>query len=371
MLCGPFAIDDGPAAASQTADAGQTAGAVDEPRLLIVGLRRSDWWAAFDASAFEGFDARRTPIDSVGGHSLEGRLEASRELVAKHGGVAVVWIEEGTDAYHVYVVRPFEAALYWDSVPIERTARPQSHARLQRRLSLIAEAIRADGRLPMERLDFDALEEPAPWRRLPISTLRSLTPTAEAEAEAEPVASPRAPRERGELRLSAAYAGTTFARSPAWQSGIALQAGWVTRPGLMFGVGYTAYQRVAVPLPGRVLELIRHPVHVGVGYEFALDRWLFGVDGTLIVDVTERTDWRATPMGLDDDRRVAAGFAVAPRGRVGFAATERVEVFTALSAELWLRTIEYRLPLPLGGSRVVFGTQRARATPTAGVALRL
>ena len=298
---------------------------------------------------------------------------SSRQLVAKHGGVAVLWVEEGSDAYHVYVVRPFETALYWTSVSIERSARPASHARLHRRLASIAEALRTDpnaagDRLPMERLDLDGQEEPA-WRNLPIATLHALAPTDEPEPPPVP-ASPEAP-ERGTLRLSAAYAGTTFARSPAWQSGLALEAGWVTRPGAMVEVGYTAYQRVAVPLPGRVLELIRHPVHFGLGYELELERWLLGLDGTFIVDVTERTDWRTTGGELHGDRRLSAGFAIAPRGRVGFSATERLELFTMLTGELWLRTVEYRVPVELGGSRVVFRSHRARATPSLGFALRL
>lgn len=357
----PIAVDaspESPGAVETVADA---------PRLLVVGLRRSDWWSTFDHSAFEGFDVHRIPTDTVGGHSLDCRVDASRQLVAKHGGVAVLWVEEGSDAYHVYVVRPFETALYWTSVSIERTARPASHARLHRRLASVAEAIRTDDRLPMERLDLDDDEPPA-WRSLPIATLHSLAPTEEPEAP-PPVRS-ESP-ERGTLRLAAAYAGTTFARSPAWQSGLALEAGWVTRPGAMIEVGYTAYQRVAVPLPDRVLELVRHPVHFGLGYELELDRWLLGFNGTFIVDVTERTDWRSTAGDLHRDRRLSTGFAVAPRGRVGFAATERIEVFTMLTAELWLRTVEYRVPVELGRSRLVFASHRARATPTAGLAFRL
>lgn len=229
----------------------------EAPRLLVVGLRRSDWWSAFDDSAFEGFDVRPIPTDTVGGHSLDCRVDAARQLVAKHGGVAVLWVEEGSDAYHVYVVRPFETALYWTSSAIERTARPASHARLQRRLASVAEALRTDDRLPMERLDLGDDHEPPAWRSLPIATLHALAPTQEPRSPPPPP--PSETPERGTLRLSAAYAGTTFARSPAWQSGLALEAGWVTRPRATVELGYTAYQRVAVPLAGRVLELIRHP----------------------------------------------------------------------------------------------------------------
>jgi len=225
----------------------------------------------------------------------------------------------------------------------------------------------------MARVELDPDREPEAWPSFSVTPLRALTPIetkAEPPTESTP-AEPHAVAERGTLRIAAAYAGTTLARSPAWQSGLAFAAAWLTRPGATVEIGYTAYQRVAVPLPGRVLELVRHPVHVGLGYELALDRWLLGVDGAFIVDVTERTDWQPHGADLRGDHRVSAGVALAPRGRVGFSATERVELFTMLCAELWLRTVEYRVSNESGAAQVVFASRRARATPTAGVALRL
>lgn len=297
--------------------------------------------------------------------TLEDRHAAAQRLVARHGGTAVLWIEEGSTNFFFYLVRPFEAAVYQRSVPVVPRDRKRSLASLHRVSEELAAAVDQ--------------EQPLPMTRVP------LTPSAVVAQETEPVSCPRpqvastkppAPPdkgtpERGEARLALAYSGTTYARDKAWLDGVSFSAGWTWPKGPHVELGYTAYRRALFQTHDGLLELARHPVHAAFGYDQRWRRVRVGAEGLLLVDPTVRRDYVPTQLSPVWRPQTVTSLAFAPRGRIGFIAGANVELFASVAAEFWVQRTTYRASAEPEASEIIVAPGWARATPSAGLALRL
>lgn len=329
-----------------------------EARLVVVAPSESQWRSAVDAH-LAGFPIEVVVAPPRPGTSMRERYERGLVLAEQHDAVGVLWIESDDDAFHLYVVRPEVRVVYVRTVDIAPEAPQAALEAVGVVTAATVGALIAGSAIAMEPTVIP--EDPAP------------EPEPEPEPEREPKPEPEPEPRVGRFVLSAGYQGTTFVQERPWQSGGAVEAGWIWPFGLHVGAGLAFMQRVEARADTAAVTLARHPVHLAVGYGRRWGRvWLRG-DGLLIVDPAERTASVADPdqMLAVEPRRVRTTVALAPRIRLGVALVWRLEAYAAVATEFWLSRARYAVELTPGARTVVVTPRWVRVSPQLGIAVRL
>lgn len=330
----------------------------EAPAVVLLGIDEPD--AAERAEAIAAHvhglatlvasDARPATDDARAWYELAAREARERSAVA------VFWVEATEDGHYVLsVVRPERREIRWRRIAMDPSSPSAGIEALGVITRATTSALLADSALQMETT---TIPEPVP----------------EAAPQREPPSPPRVaprPRARGRALLAASYAGTSYAREVAWQSGIGLEGGWAWPIGVHASLGYTIYQRTRATSELGRLEVVRHPIAATVGYHRRIRALGFGGDAGLLLDYTRRhatTDAPDVEAGRDRGRLTTA---ITARVRGSVLAVWRLEVFAAIGVEAWLSDVRYAVETRDGELGVVLTPRRVRATVAAGVAVRL
>lgn len=285
--------------------------------------------------------------------ALEERVIASKSIAAEHAAVGVLWLElRPGDRWFVYatdaeaervVVRPL-------------LVRPESVASAVETVAVIA------------RGSAEALLHGEPVMGEPV---RELPAPPQPSAAAAPPPRPPAPRaaapEHAGLRLSLAYAGSSFASDQPWQSGAQVSAAWLWANGSHVGIAYTWYpaHRFGDVL---VVSLQRRPFTLAVGHSWKLaPRLRLDAELGATVDVLSRHTV-ATPSGTaakSDATRVQ--FAIAPGLRGDYELVSWLSAFLGLGCDVFINDFDY-LTAPSGGATLL-DPHRVRLRALAGLSI--
>jgi hypothetical protein len=214
------------------------------------------------------------------GADLRAHMREAERLAQLHGATGVFWLDlQSEDEFLLYLFEPEGLRVLVRRIPTSAADRPAAIESVGVIVGSSSEALASGETIGMTPVDPALTREPEP---------ESAPTPVPPPVEPRPPPAP-APRLWKHLRISLAYAGTTYARNMPWQQGGALAVAAAVAPRLHVGVEYSllAPDRIREPIP---LELWRHPIAAHVGFQQTLVRWL-ALDGQLAAGLTI-DDWR-------------------------------------------------------------------------------
>jgi hypothetical protein len=270
---------------------------------------------------------------------LMARIEAGEVLVRERAALGLVWFERRPDGLTIYLVVGDGGMLRRPVLGVdEPVAAVEAAAVIIRHFTTDLIAGRPIG---LTRFSADA---DAGHGRADAGGRPPVGPTATPSP-------PRAPqlqllRERGYLRLQAAYVGQAWARERAWDSGAELSIGWRLAVGAHVGAAVALIPRFehtfGHPTVSGVLtyRVNRYPLSLVAGYQHVWARSRLALDAQLRV-VTELHHRRATdPIGelglkfAGPTLRVIP--AIEPRLQLDYLPLAQLSVFVALGLRVGL-----------------------------------
>ena len=326
--------------------------------VLLVAANEEDRERADAIAAhLSGLDVHveTVEVEAIAGALAEKHALAERAAL-EHAAVATYWVEsprEGT--LELYLVRPGRREVLVREVSLDPGA---SEAGI--------EALAVVARSATSALVTDAALD---MRTLPLP--EAIEPPPAPAPKSPPTPPPKPPRTRGRARLAVGYAGTSYAREVAWQSGVGFAASWVWPFGLHLGAEYDLMQRVRAGEPGAALEIVRHPIAALLGYGHRFGSVYVEGEAVAILDYAVRHGTSTAPGFAAAPDRGHVTFGLGPRGRFAVVAVWRLELFVQVGAEFWLSAVRYAVDTAGGQSVVVVQPRRVRAHAGAGVAVRI
>lgn len=270
----------------------------------------------------------RSPIP---GSDLRAQMKHAREVAEEHGADGVFWLDlENDEEFLLYLFEPEGLRVLVRRIPTSVEDRPAAIESLGVIVGSSSEAIAAGETIGMTPVDTEvelaATEPPEP------------EPEATVTATATPPPPP--PPERPSrawkiLRVSVAYAGTSYASNMRWQQGGSIAVAGAIAPRLYLGADYTVLAPTSVsdPVP---LQVMRHPLAVHFGFQQQLVNWLAldaQIGAGLTIDAWKRTD--------TDDQGLRFVGTVAPWLYFRFFLARGLSLDLGVGAEVALNEFDY------------------------------
>ena len=272
----------------------------------------------------------RTPIP---GSDLRAQMKHAREVADEHGADGVFWLDlENDEEFLLYLFEPEGLRVLVRRVPTSVEDRPAAIESLGVIVGSSSEAIAAGETIGMTPVDTEvdlAASEPSKPEAEP-------EPTISASAVPAPPPPPERPSRAWRiLRISLAYAGTSYAPNMRWQQGGSIAVAGAIAPRLYLGADYTVLAPTAVdePVP---LQVMRHPLAVHFGFQQPLVDWLAldaQVGAGLTIDAWKRTD--------TDDQGLRFVGTVAPWLYFRFFLARGLSLDIGVGAEVALNEFDY------------------------------
>lgn len=275
--------------------------------------------------------------------------EIAAESVAVHGAVGAFWIQSSGPGRARLFLRTEAGDTYVHAV--EST---DGEAAAEAIGLVVADSTRA--LVAGEPVGMERISIPAPQRSEP-AVKKTAAPA------------PAKPRERGRLRVAAAYTGTSYAPEVPWQQGLDLGVGWVFPFRLHLGLGYAVLAPARASRDYGTIEVRRHPARAWAGYSAQLGRVRIDADVPIIVDAETRHAQASDPdyASRPDTTRVVVGTGV--QTRVAVTLTRGLFAFVGGGVELWPQTIEYGAQEP--APQALLRPRTWRGSGSVGLAVRL
>ena len=294
-------------------------------RVVLLGAKNPGDAAALWLSARAQLsDVDVETIEEVAeGATLEDSAKEARSLSARHGALAVVWLEAREGVVTVFLFESKGRRLRARRVLVSGTAEAAAEE--------VGVVIRSAVSALLEGAEVSMPEIPVP-----------------VEAEPKPAAPPPTPpappptSEDDHLRLAAGYLGTLYSLDAAWQHGVATSV--TVRPfdiPWFVELGYGFLPPLELSAAGVRSELERHPCELGVGLELGVDRFRVATEALFIVDFTTRRTTRADePLARapSESRTLYAGSL---RLRGALPLSGGLAVYAAFGAEFLLNRFDH------------------------------
>lgn len=296
---------------------------------------------------------------------LLARIEAGEVLVRERSALGLVWLDPRPDGLTIYLVVGDGGMLRRPVLGVDDPiAAVEPAAVIIRHFTTDLIAGRPIG-LTRFVVDTGAETEQPADADLEAPIQAEVAPPAQPPIPAQP----QLLRDRGYLRLQAAYIGQAWARERPWDSGAELSLGWRSAVGAHVGAAVALIPRfeptVSHPTVSGVMtyRVTRYPVSFVAGYQHAWTRSRLALDAQLGV-VTELHERRATdPIGQLTLKfggpRLRVIPAIEPRLRLDYLPLTQLSLFVALGLRVALIDTVYsvsyedELGQPLGETVVL------------------
>jgi hypothetical protein len=229
----------------------------------------------------------RSPVEGSG---LREQMKQARALAEEHDASGVFWLDlENDQEFLLYLFEPEGLRVLVRRIPTSVEDRPAAIESLGVIVGSSSEAIAAGETIGMTPVEEVAVVEAETEPEATAPTLPEEKPTVTADA---PPASTKPGRAWKILRVSLAYAGTSYSDQVRWQHGGSLALSAAVAPRFYVGVDYTllAPSTVDQPVPMRIF---RHPIAAHFGFQQSLVSWLAldaQVSGGVTIDDWDRLD---------------------------------------------------------------------------------
>ncbi len=294
-------------------------------RVVLLGAKNPTEAAAFWSSAraqLSDLDVSTIEEESAGA-GLEDAARRAREDAARHGALAVVWLESDAGVVTVFLFESKGQRLRARRVLVSGTAAAAAEE--------VGVVIRSAVSALLEGAEVSMPEIAVPPEPAPAPPPRAAVP------EPEPP-----PPEPEHLRVSVGYLGTLYSLDAAWQHGVAASASLRLFDSPWFvELGYGLLPPLELSAPGVKSELARRPVEAGLGLELGIGRFRVATEALFLVDFVSRRTTRADePLARapSESRTLYAG-SLRLRGSLPLGTT--FAVYAAFGAEFLMNRFDH------------------------------
>jgi hypothetical protein len=259
------------------------------------------------------------------GSDLRSQMRAARELAQRHAAQGVFWLDlEQGDEFLLYLFEREGLRVLVRRIPTSEQDRPAALESLGVIVGSSSEALAAGETIGMTPVT--TATEVGPGERAPEPAPTAVRPTQVRSSPA---------RAWKTVRVSLAYAGTSYAPNLRWQQGGVVALAAAVAPRLYVGADYTLLSPSRIDEPVS-LELWRHPIAAHFGFHQPLVRWL-ALDAELAGGVT-LDRWRRTDLRLAGVRAIGT---LAAWVHLRFRVVAQLSVDVGVGAEVPLNRFDY------------------------------
>lgn len=279
--------------------------------------------------------------------TVSARLTQALALGAQHTALLVYWVEpEADNEWLLYAVDPREERLLVRPIDLDEVGRYGAVDVVAVIARDATEALLHGGRVELGAHTAEVTRPPPAPPPVEPPPAPATTPAPRPANEPPP----------SKVWLSVGYRGQHVAPELPWDSGIALQAAWMTPWGGLLGLEYfwLPPTRVAPSTsawnPGVQFELERVPVSLWIGQRLELAPLSLEVTLAATLELSRRAPVYA-PAGFESlDAKAGQRFALCPGIRLSWPAEGELGLFAAVDVAVYLKNFGYSIYFPDEGS---------------------